>query len=104
MKRITSNLLRFVSVLFAVLMLSGCLPGPDSVFAGSDGGAGFFTGLFHGLIAPFTLIASFLTDAIRMYEVANAGPLYDMGFLFGVAILVSIPFWIRIGRRVRRRR
>ena len=47
-------------------------------------------GLWHGIIAPATLIVSFFNSDVRMYEVHNAGSEYDFGFLLGVAIVIAI--------------
>ena len=52
--------------------------------------AGLAMGFWHGLISPVTLIMSFLNPAIQMYEVHNNGPMYDLGFLLGVAIIFLI--------------
>jgi len=49
--------------------------------------AGFFKGLWHGIIAPFTFIISLFTDKINMYEVMNNGGWYDFGFVLGAGIL-----------------
>lgn len=54
---------------------------------------GFFIGIWHGLLAPYSLIARWFDSDIVMYAVPNAGWFYDLGFLLGVA--VSIPVgWI----------
>jgi hypothetical protein len=56
-------------------------------------------GLWHGIIAPATLILSFFNVDVRMYEVHNVGSEYDLGFLLGVAIVMSIiGFLIRMRR------
>src|SRR5919108_4930243 len=47
-------------------------------------------GLWHGIIAPATLLVSFFDSNVRMYQVHNARSEYDLGFLVGVAILISI--------------
>jgi hypothetical protein len=47
-------------------------------------------GLWHGLIAPATLIISFFSPDIRMYEVHNTGSEYDLGFLLGLALVLAI--------------
>ena len=47
-------------------------------------------GLWHGIIAPATLLISFFDSNVRMYQVHNAGSEYDLGFLVGVAIVISI--------------
>ncbi|HKY54339.1 MAG TPA: hypothetical protein VJM08_08545 [Anaerolineales bacterium] len=56
-------------------------------------------GLWHGIIAPATLLISFFDSNVRMYQVHNAGSEYDLGFLVGVAIVISIiTFLIRMRR------
>ena len=52
--------------------------------------AGLFTGLWHGIISPVTLIVSFFNPEIQMYDVFNTGPLYNLGFFIGIAIIFLI--------------
>ena len=52
--------------------------------------AGAVQGLWHGLIAPVTLIGSFFNPALEMYEVHNNGREYNLGFLVGVALVFLI--------------
>jgi hypothetical protein len=47
--------------------------------------AGFWAGLWHGLISPITFLVSLFTPAVRIYEVNNRGRLYDFGFLIGAS-------------------
>ena len=47
-------------------------------------------GLWHGIIAPATLLVSFFNSDVRMYEVHNAGSEYDVGFLLGVAMVIAV--------------
>jgi len=49
--------------------------------------AGIGQGLWHGLIAPVTLIGSFFNPDMQMYEVHNNGKEYNLGYLFGVALV-----------------
>ena len=67
----------------------------------TDGGivAGLGTGLWHGFISPVTLIISFFNPAIQMYEVHNTGSLYNLGFLFGVAIVFLVLGFLGARRR-----
>ena len=44
---------------------------------------GFWSGLWHGIIAPFDFIASFIWDDITMYAQNNNGAWYAFGFLLG---------------------
>jgi hypothetical protein len=60
--------------------------GPNSKYQQPGAGpAGFWAGLWHGLICPFTFIVSLFTPAVRIYEVHNRGRLYDFGFLIGAS-------------------
>ena len=58
--------------------------------AESGGVAGVVQGLWHGLIAPVTLIMSFFNENVQMYEVHNNGREYNLGFLLGVALVFLI--------------
>ncbi|MGE4273667.1 MAG: hypothetical protein AB7E31_12480 [Desulfitobacterium sp.] len=65
-----------------LLTLTGCVPG-DGSYA-FDKPAGFLSGVWHGWIAPFSLIAGIFMDGIRVYEVFNTGWWYDFGFYIAV--------------------
>jgi hypothetical protein len=47
--------------------------------------AGFWDGLWHGLIMPITFIVSLFNAGVRFYETNNNGKWYDFGFLIGVS-------------------
>ncbi|MEN9390678.1 MAG: hypothetical protein RLZZ283_778 [Candidatus Parcubacteria bacterium] len=46
--------------------------------------AGFWSGIWHGLLAPWSLIARWFIDGVEMYALYNTGWFYDFGFLIGV--------------------
>ena len=46
--------------------------------------AGFWLGIWHGIIAPITMIAQFFIDDVAMYAVNNTGGWYDIGFVMGI--------------------
>lgn len=73
----------FLLVLLLTLALAGCAPG-DARFV--ESAAGFWAGLWHGLILLFTFIISLFRDGVQVYEASNTGGLYDLGFLLGVMI------------------
>jgi hypothetical protein len=71
-----------------VMALVGCAAGPNDQAGTEDEDgkvAGFWLGLWHGVIAPITLIISWFSDTVSMYEVHNNGGWYDFGFMFGLA-------------------
>ena len=112
------NLLISASIL--VVMLASCAPGtnvqvntPESTWQLSAPGpnpminqgdasgrvAYAGAGLWHGIIAPITLIISFFNSDVHMYEVHNAGSEYDLGFLIGVVLVfAAIGLFIRMRR------
>jgi hypothetical protein len=71
----------------ALLALSACTAGPNE--AQADQGAGFWLGLWHGLISPITFIVSLFTENVNVYEVHNNGNWYDFGFMLGVMCAFS---------------
>ncbi|MFC1949285.1 hypothetical protein ACFLW0_03835 [Chloroflexota bacterium] len=82
-------LLVFVAIL-AMLLLAGCAAGtnPTVDIPAVDGkSAGFWSGLWHGVISPVTFIISLFSDNVNIYEVYNGGNWYDFGFMFGVSII-----------------
>jgi hypothetical protein len=53
---------------------------------------GFFHGIWHGLLAPWTLLIRGFIE-MQMYAMPNSGWFYDAGFLVG--ILGSLPIgWL----------
>jgi hypothetical protein len=46
--------------------------------------AGFWAGLWHGIIAPIVFFVSLFADGVRIYETNNNGLWYDFGFLLGI--------------------
>ena len=100
-----------VSLAIVLVLVTGCAPGtdievtvPDTTIQLTTPGpnpllnepdesgrlAGLGPGLWHGLIAPITLVSSFFNENIQMYEVHNNGNQYNLGFLIGVALVFLI--------------
>lgn len=46
--------------------------------------AGFWGGLWHGIIAPITFIISLFDDGVSIYETNNNGRWYEFGFMLGI--------------------
>src|SRR3989338_130772 len=80
---------RFLCLVFlATLFMAGCAAGPNPAVntAASNGGvAGFWLGLWHGLISPITFVISFFSSNVHFYEVHNNGGWYNFGFLLGAS-------------------
>jgi hypothetical protein len=79
--------LMLVMILFAV---SACAAKPNElVNVPDDAGeiAGFWQGLWHGFISPFTFLISLFSKNVHIYEVHNNGNWYNFGFMFGASII-----------------
>ena len=82
--------LRVVALLVAILLVASCAAGPNQLAGtpGDDGDvAGFWLGLWHGIIAPVTFVISLFSDNVHMYDVHNNGGWYNFGFLFGATVI-----------------
>lgn len=71
-----------MAVALAALAVTGCIAG-DAQFNAQDP-AGFWMGLWHGIISVVTLIISVFNSSVEVYERDNTGAWYDFGFLLGV--------------------
>jgi hypothetical protein len=80
-----------VLLIFAAFAgLAGCAAGPNELVNSPDERgtvAGFWLGLWHGIISPVSFLISLFSDNLHMYEVHNNGGWYNFGFLLGVSII-----------------
>jgi hypothetical protein len=83
----------WLGILFILMFVfTSCAPGPNSFERTPDKEgeiAGFFMGLWHGLIAPITFIVSIFSDNVSIYENHNNGNLYNFGFVLGAGLFLS---------------
>ena len=73
-----------IGFLVVLVTLAGCAAG-NPMYA--ERAAGFWAGLWHGMICVVTFIVSLFSDRVAMYEVNNSGGWYNFGFLLGAAIV-----------------
>ena len=76
-------------VVLTVLFFAGCTPGGNptgDVPSPAGDIAGFWLGLWHGIIVIVTFVISLFTDNVEIYEVYNNGGWYNFGFLLGLSI------------------
>jgi hypothetical protein len=81
-----SRVLHLLLLVALALLLTGCAAGPNELAGtGRPGEAGFWLGLWHGVISPVTFVISLFSDRVALYEVVNNGGWYDAGFMLGVS-------------------
>ena len=73
---------KIVLLLLIIILLSGCIPGDRKHT--EEKPAGFFWGIWHGWIAPISLIIRIFNPNIRIYETANTGWWYEFGFYIAI--------------------
>ena len=69
-------------LIFLSLIFSGCVPGDGSY--SQEKPAGFLWGIWHGWIAPITLVIGLFKPNIGIYETANTGWWDDFGFYIAI--------------------
>lgn len=69
-----------LTMLILILLLVSCAPGTRE----SERPAGFFWGIWHGWIAPISLIWQVFNSSVRIYEANNTGWWYDLGFYLAI--------------------
>lgn len=81
------KILAVILVIAAVVFVS-CTAGPNTLAQSvkENKPAGFFLGIWHGLISLFTFIISLFSSKINVYEVYNNGGWYNFGFIIGISI------------------
>lgn len=70
-------------LMITALLLTACAPG-SLRFSDEARPAGFLWGIWHGWIAPVSLIWQLFNPSIRIYEANNTGWTYDLGFYIAI--------------------
>jgi len=84
----------FIAIMLVIMFmfLASCAPGPNEL-TNTKGEkvsiAGFWQGLWNGIIAPVTFIISLFNKNIQMYEVHNNGNWYNFGFILGLIVILG---------------
>ena len=71
-----------ILLIVAMATLTGCVPGDGACTYTNP--AGFLWGIWHGWIAPISLILGLFDSKIRIYEAINKGWVYDFGFYIAI--------------------
>lgn len=82
MKQKKKIILLIILSIAVMALLSGCIPGDGKHTSSKP--AGFFWGIWHGWIAPISLIGGIFNSNIRVYEFMNTGWWYDLGFYMAI--------------------
>ena len=87
-------------VLLVAVLFTGCADVTSIEACVKDTPYGFWSGLWHGIIAPFSFIGSLFSDDIAMYAVNNNGGWYDFGFALGAGILFGSSSSVKINKKI----
>jgi hypothetical protein len=81
-------------VVVVALVFLNCAPGNERWDQEINPGhrAGFWAGLWHGLIIIVTFIVSLFTNEVGIYEISNTGWPYNLGFLLGLCFSFLAPW------------
>jgi len=80
--------LSILSILF-ILLFSGCADVVNvnqCLVEAQPHIYGFWGGLWHGMILPFSWIGSLFSDDIAIYAISNNGGWYNFGYVLGVSL------------------
>lgn len=75
-------LLLGLMLVLLMALLTACAPGDGANTP--EHPAGFFSGVWHGWIAPVTLVVSIFNRNISIYEVNNIGFWYNFGYYMAI--------------------
>lgn len=76
-----------VAMLLVSMVLVACAAGANDMTGhANEAGevAGFWLGLWHGMISPITWLISLFDPSVNLYEIHNNGGWYNFGFIMGV--------------------
>lgn len=75
--------------IFAAILFASCAEATPVDECVANDPDGFFNGLIHGFICPFTFIVSLFDEEVAIYAINNSGGWYDFGFLIGASIILG---------------
>lgn len=86
--------LSIVFILVCTILLTNCAPGNERWNQNINPGkkAGFWAGLWHGMILIITFVVSLFTKEVGIYEVNNTGWPYNLGFILGLCFTIGAPW------------
>lgn len=76
-----------ILILAVIILLSSCAINHHIVIDTELHVCGFWSGLWHGIIAPIAFVVSLFNDNVTVWDVNNNGGWYTFGFLIGIGTL-----------------
>ena len=90
MKNLRTKLSYAIYTLLVAFLFTGCADvSPHVADCITSSPYGFWSGLWHGMIVPFSWIGSLFSDDIAIYAYNNSGGWYDFGFVLGIGGLAG---------------
>jgi hypothetical protein len=82
----------FSLALMAIAVMTGCadVTHVQECIPAGEHTYGFWGGVWHGMIQPFSFIGSLFSDDIAVYAINNNGGWYNFGFVGGFGLMVRI--------------
>ncbi len=91
--------MRLAAAVALAFLLAACAHQVPDAVSKADDVPGFWWGLWHGFIFPWSWIGSLFSDNIAVYAVPNRGAWYDFGFFVGITVLGGGSFFGSKSRR-----
>ena len=84
-----SSLAWLLGFMILVMFVSSCAKSVSVTECLADQPLGFWKGLVHGLILPFSFIVSLFDETTAIYAINNNGGWYNFGFVLGAGIILG---------------
>lgn len=78
----TTKVAALLLLLLILVLATSCLPTAQMQTGKQP--SGFFMGIWHGWIAPISLVVGLFKPEIRIYDIYNTGWWYDCGFYIAI--------------------
>lgn len=89
MEKMEKKYILFILIFVSILLLTGCVPSTEVDWS-EDKPAGFWWGLWHGIISIITFLMGVFTGGrYTIYESFNTGWGYNLGFLIGISGIIG---------------
>lgn len=91
---ITKKNMIFILLLTCMLAFNSCAKPELIEQCVNSKPANFLNGIIHGLILPFSFLASVFKNDVTIYAVNNVGTWYNFGYIIGVSACLKGNFTI----------